>query len=181
MPPRLPFAYVARHRLERRLDVSPPASVVVVHGPAGAGKSVLLSAWYASRAEKRSWLTLDERDTEPLTFWTDISYASAGTARAGRRRCVERAVPRRVGGLGSRPGASARRRAGRTARHLMLDNAQVLGEGDADDGLRQLVDALPPSVNILIATRSRPDIALHRLRVEGRAVEIDARGPPVHR
>src|SRR5262249_52436207 len=75
LPPRLPDAYVARPRLDSVLDRSADAHAIVVCGPAGAGKSALLSAFVSRRAEKCSWITLDERDNEPANFWTDVSYA----------------------------------------------------------------------------------------------------------
>jgi ATP/maltotriose-dependent transcriptional regulator MalT len=47
-----------------------------VVGPAGAGKSVLLSSWAATwPLGISSWLSCDEADADPVRFWTGFIEA----------------------------------------------------------------------------------------------------------
>src|SRR5690242_18520139 len=74
LPPPLPGWYVPRPRLDDRLDQATAARMIVVTGPAGAGKSALVAAFLAGHPENSSWITLDERDNDPPRFWTNLSY-----------------------------------------------------------------------------------------------------------
>ncbi len=57
-----PACNLPRQRLIDQLDAAGPEGVVVVHGPAGSGKTSLVADWASSLARPVSWLTLDERD-----------------------------------------------------------------------------------------------------------------------
>src|SRR4051812_11827705 len=72
-PPDLGRGLVARPRLAAMLTRgihAPP--VTLVSGPAGSGKTVLTASWFKSRpgSAPAAWLTLDENDDDPATFWT---------------------------------------------------------------------------------------------------------------
>ena len=75
----LPPAVVARPRLEALLEVERPLTVVT--GPAGAGKTVLLTAFAA--AHDVAWLSLSPRHRDAATLADAIGEA-LGTARPGR-------------------------------------------------------------------------------------------------
>src|SRR5206468_2981481 len=71
-----PAAYVARPRLETRLNAAATTRLTVVSGRAGSGKTALLSSWISTIDEcDRSWLTLDEDDDDDATFCTNVETA----------------------------------------------------------------------------------------------------------
>src|SRR5260370_4915190 len=60
---------VRRPRLLERLDRGDQARFTLVVGPAGAGKTMLLADWLASRPEPKSaWLSGDAAAADPVRF-----------------------------------------------------------------------------------------------------------------
>lgn len=69
-PTTLPTTLVARPALLERLEAGASKRLTLLVGSAGAGKSVLLSNWTATReAGVTSWLSCDEADADPVRFW----------------------------------------------------------------------------------------------------------------
>jgi LuxR family maltose regulon positive regulatory protein len=67
--------------LNGRLDAGASQRLTVVVGSAGAGKSVLLSNWVATRdGGVTSWLSCDEADADPVRFWTGFIEAPQAVA-----------------------------------------------------------------------------------------------------
>ncbi len=63
---------VARPRLTEKLlaGIRRPGSILLLSGPAGFGKTTLLSEFAALAREPVTWLSLDEADNDPARFWT---------------------------------------------------------------------------------------------------------------
>ena len=121
---------VPRPRLSERLSRGVESKLTLVSAPAGFGKTTLLAEWLASvPADGRStaWLSLDQGDNEPASFWTYL-IAALQTVRprdrrerarppAGATAAVDRSGPRRPAQRAER--AAGRHRAG--ARRLPRD------------------------------------------------------------
>ena len=60
--------YVQRDRLLQHMDRALEVPLTLVSGPAGTGKSVLVSAWIESRDVDYSWLSLDASDGDMRRF-----------------------------------------------------------------------------------------------------------------
>jgi ATP/maltotriose-dependent transcriptional regulator MalT len=69
--PRARAAAVARPRLVKKLleGLSRPRSFALLSGPAGSGKTILLSAFVTQLQQPVAWLSLDESDNDPVRFW----------------------------------------------------------------------------------------------------------------
>lgn len=69
--PELPAGRVARPSLVAELRNSASARLILISAPAGAGKTTALASWRADPAEQRpfAWLSLDDRDNDPVGFW----------------------------------------------------------------------------------------------------------------
>jgi LuxR family maltose regulon positive regulatory protein len=149
-----PPGYIARPRLEARLDGAASARLTVVSGRAGSGKSILVSSWLEKQSDAdHAWVTLDEDDNKPSVFWSDI------TAALDRLSADEY-------------GRFMTSRADRDG-YLVLDEGQVLSSVAARRGLVQLVALAPSWLHLILASREQPALALWRLRAEGALVEID--------
>ena len=109
-PPHLSQALVPRPRLTAMLSHSVhSAPVTLLSGPAGSGKTVVTASWLGARpvSSPGAWLTLDENDDDPATFWTYLveSLAQAGVDVGGIPRLVVGAplprslIPRLAGQL----------------------------------------------------------------------------------
>src|SRR5919106_4740961 len=81
-PPRTPRWLVARGRLLELLDAGVQDRLTVLTGPAGSGKTVLLSSWAttATLPGPVAWLSLDGADNDPARFW---SYFLAALRQSG--------------------------------------------------------------------------------------------------
>ena len=75
--PRPRRSLIARPRLSELLNRDSDARLTLISAPAGFGKTTLLTAWLAAMAETRAvaWLSLDESDRQPATFWTYVITA----------------------------------------------------------------------------------------------------------
>lgn len=174
--PRARKRVVPRPRLEQLLDRSTHTTVTLVAAPAGFGKTTLLSAWLAGAGADQlsAWVSLDERDRDPMSFWTYLLHA------------VDRAVP------GSATAALAELTTGQagiedvastvlnelgvTARDLtlVLDDYHLAEAPGIQPGMDFFLDHLPPQVHVVISTRVDPALPLARLRARGELVEIRA-------
>ena len=57
---------------------------------------------------------------------------------------------------------------------LVLDDYHVIEASEIHEGMAFLLDRLPPTVHVVIATRADPGFPLARLRARGELVEIRA-------
>jgi LuxR family maltose regulon positive regulatory protein len=63
-------AIVRPYLVEKLLSsVDRPGSFALVSGPAGFGKTTLLSEFIAGHQQPAAWVSLDEGDNDPLRFW----------------------------------------------------------------------------------------------------------------
>ncbi|HUI48711.1 MAG TPA: LuxR C-terminal-related transcriptional regulator [Acidimicrobiia bacterium] len=149
-----PPSFARRPRVEKRLDAAATVRLTILTGCAGSGKTALAASWMAQRPEcDRSWLTLDDDDNAPATFWSDIDGA------------VQRLDGDRFGRfLGVRPPRDG---------FLVVDESDVLTTVAARRSLVQLVELAPPWMHLIIVGREQPALALWRLRAAGDLVEID--------
>src|SRR5918998_5616958 len=83
--PRRRRGLVARPRLIERLSRASESKLTMVSAPAGFGKSTLVAEWLAAAAADGrlpAWLSLDQRDNDPVLFWTYV-VAALETAAPG--------------------------------------------------------------------------------------------------
>jgi LuxR family maltose regulon positive regulatory protein len=174
LPPRRRHEPVPRPRLLQRLATAADAPVCVIRAPAGYGKSTLLGQFAAEETRPLAWLSLDERDDDPVVLLFDLAHAlgRAGApdeellARlsAGEAGVVPLALPRLLALLHERTEPLV----------LVLDDVHLLGSEGARDVLRALCEQAPADCTVVLAGRTRPPIALARLRAAGRLWELKA-------
>lgn len=75
--PKVKEKLVKRADLFNKLNDAINYKVTLVTAPAGFGKSTLVSSWLTNIKDKyyTAWVSLDERDSEPLIFWKYILYS----------------------------------------------------------------------------------------------------------
>jgi LuxR family transcriptional regulator, maltose regulon positive regulatory protein len=171
-PPARP-GIVARTGLVDRLLDSDVGPVVCVVAPAGYGKTTLLAQWAQRTAHRVGWVSVDQRDNDPVVLLTYIAVALDR---------VEPIDPRIVRGLAG-PGASivgaVARLAGAVAAMtqpvaLVLDHLELLENQECLDVVAELAAQLPAGAQLLVASRARPPLPVALLRAQGRVVELGA-------
>ena len=175
--PRLRRSLVARPRLSGRLSRGSDARLTLISAPAGFGKTTLLTAWLAAIAtENRSgaWLSLDESDRQPATFWTYVITAlQAAVPGIGADALpllqsaqppIETVLAAVLNELAATPNDV----------DLVLDDYHMVDGPDLRDGMTFLLEHLPPHVHLVISSRVDPLLPLARLRARGELVEVRA-------
>lgn len=175
--PRLSAGYLHRPRLVEQLDRAEPEAVVLVCAPAGYGKTLLLADWAAATGRDRTaWVSLDDDDNDDRRFWAAVLAAVLACPSAPANGPLHDLrlppvpsrdpdfLPALLGALHDLP----------EPLWLVLDDVHELTAADPLHGLAVLVRDRPPTVRIVLATRSDPPVQLDRLRLAGALHEIRA-------
>jgi LuxR family maltose regulon positive regulatory protein len=175
--PKLRRDVVARPRLSERLRKGAESRLTLISAPAGFGKTTLLTEWLATAATAKravAWVSLDQKDSRPATFWTYFITAlqtvvpgvgaTALPLLQSADAPIEPVLTIVINELGALPHDVA----------IVLDDYHVAENPDIDDGMIFLLDHLPSQVHVVIASRADPRLPLARLRARGELVEIRA-------
>ncbi len=172
-PATLPRTLVTRSVLHDRLTAGAGQRLTVVVGSAGAGKSVLLSSWAATRPPNTTfWLSCDEADADPVRFWTGLiealhsvapgfgAYAADLLAMDGVMSAdVTASIANDVAEL---PAGSA----------IIVDDFHYAAAA-VSGNMTDLVERWPAgTVQLVLSTRFDPPLRLHRLRMAGEVCEL---------
>jgi LuxR family transcriptional regulator, maltose regulon positive regulatory protein len=147
-------------------------------GPAGSGKTVLLSSWASTGVLPGpvAWLSLDAADNDPARFWF---YLLATLRQSG-------VVPPngRLGSLGLPIGgpdegfvlelAAGLAELAKPVVVVVLDDFHELTNPAVLDGLATMLGRSPPSLRMVLAGREDLPLPLARLPAVGRPTEVGA-------
>ena len=175
-PPLPPFGLVERSRLVERLERGLTEPVTLVCGPAGSGKTALLStALGPGRGHCVAWVSLEPGDDDPARFWEAVlaSMRIAGVAPDGSalaalapplRDSRRQFMPLLVNALAELEAPMI----------LVVDDVHVLRSRECLNDLGFLVLHAPEQFRLVLGARADPPLPLHVLRVRGRLTEIRA-------
>jgi len=168
---------VARTRLVDRLVRDRPRRLTLLDAPPGWGKTTLLAEWVAADAETRpfAWFTVDRSDNDGVRFWSyaiaalqtvapDVgsgAQASLGVSGTSPRDLVLPKLINELAELG-------------TEIVLVLEDYHLIENADVHADLAFLVEHLPPTLELAIATRIDPPLPLARMRARGELLELRA-------
>jgi LuxR family transcriptional regulator, maltose regulon positive regulatory protein len=165
---------LARARLLERLDRGMARELTLVCAPAGFGKTSLLGDWARHARRTVAWLSLDAGD-DPVRFWRYVAAALDGAGIAvgerlapllrGRQPAsLEAVVTAIVNQLAVRPRETA----------LVLDDYHLIQARSVHQSLGFLLEHLPASLRLVVASRADPPLPLARLRARGQLAELRA-------
>ncbi len=166
---------IERERLYETLDEGVRGGIVLLSAPAGAGKTVLLSAWIAARElpGPACWLSLDGEDNDVNRLLENLLSAlrSAGAPEPGDAldglvapagAGTERFLALLVNGLAEL----------RSPLVLVLDEIHELTSPPAAAAIDFLVRHAPEQLHIVLAGRADPPLPTERLRAGGALTEL---------
>lgn len=164
---------VARARLTDRLR-SADTEAVLLHAPAGYGKSVLLAQWERADPRPFAWVTLTDAHDDPAVLLAAITEAFAP---------IEPIEPAVIDSIKtSRPNLDVVvPRLERALRERVVPAVLVLDELEHLDSpaTLRLVEALLGGIGdascLALATRAVPPLHVGRLRAEGRLTVLETR------
>jgi LuxR family maltose regulon positive regulatory protein len=168
---------VARPRLSERLSRGAKSALTLVSAPAGFGKTTLLAEWLAVAAaggRSVAWLSLDQRDNDPVLFWTYLVAALKTAAPGDGAGALSLLQPPRPPGEAGLVTLLNDLDAVSDDVVLVLDDYHVIEAREVQDGMAFLLEHLPPQIHLVIGSRADPSLPLARLRGRGELVEIRA-------
>jgi LuxR family maltose regulon positive regulatory protein len=175
-PPVVRVGLMDRPRLVARL-IEPTDSLILIDAPAGWGKTSLIASWAAAEDEARplAYLRLGPEDDDLEPFW---AYVVAALCRVVQRMGTDidrmntptgvdparSLVPAMINCLHDHDDAVV----------LVLDDYHVVSDTRIHRTVDYLIENRPHCLQIAIATRSDPPLALSRLRAAGSLIEVRA-------
>ncbi len=149
-------------------------TLTLISAPPGFGKTTLLAQWLAQTRKPVVWLSLEPEDNDTTRFLSHLIAAlqtrdpGIGTTaltslHSPQPAPVEAVLTVLINDLvGHRRGEIV----------FVLDDYHVITTPSIHQGMRHLVEHLPPQMHLILATRADPPFPLARLRAQGRLCEI---------
>ena len=157
---------VPRDAVCARIRAAGPVRLVLVRAPAGFGKTTAMAQArdrLAAEGVATAWLTLERTDNDLSRFLRCLQQAVTQLAPEVRHSAAPAAV---LAVLGTLLGQ-------RAPFVLFLDDFELISEPAVLGLVREIIDHLPRCGQLVLGTRSLPDLGLGRLRATGQLLEID--------
>jgi len=172
--PRYRSNAVSRLRLHESLDEGVRRELTVVSAPAGFGKTTLLADWSRRSELPVAWVSLDERDDDPVRF---LSYviAAIGTIHKDFGTTTRAFLGSMQSQEELEPVLTALSNEILELEQdfvLVLDDYHTIRSETIHDALSFLMDHSPPPMHLVLAGRTSPPLPLPRLRARGRLTEL---------
>jgi LuxR family transcriptional regulator, maltose regulon positive regulatory protein len=164
--PRPQPGFVVRSRLTAQLDDGLAGGLILVCAPAGSGKTSLVADWVRTAKRPVAWLSLDSGDNDPARFWRHVA-AALDLARPGIGAHV---APLLRMSDPPPPDVLVHTLINELALDhnddvlLVLDDYHLIDSRPLHESVRFLVEHLPDTLRVVLASRSEPPLPLARLR-----------------
>ena len=161
-----PGGAVDRPRLHSLLDAGTRGPVTVLVAPAGWGKTVLLSGWAPTATGPVGWLSLEPADTGER-FWR---YLHGALTASGITDPLP--PPRPQAGTGYLTQLAEALAGQARPVVLVLDDLHHVRDPEVTEGLDFLLRHTGTGLRLVVASRSEPDLPLHRWRLRDELMEL---------
>lgn len=168
---------VSRPRLTEKLlaSLNQPGCFALLSGPAGFGKTTLLSEFVTQLRRPVGWVSLDEGDNDPIRFWTYLIAACQSVQEEIGKSALalfhtpqplpDDTIPTILINDLARLDCDI---------VLVLDDYHVINNPSIDGGLSFLLVHLPEKLHIILSTRVDPPWPLARFRARNQLIELRA-------
>jgi len=156
-------AVIRRRTIDQRLERAGTAKLILVRAPAGFGKTTALRQIHdhmEAAGVATAWITLDAADNDVPRF---LSCLAEAVARLGIHDGASRSPDGDAVALLGQEGPPFA---------LFLDEFEVLQGAGVLGLVREVIDHLPRGGQLVIGSRSLPDLGVGRLRVRGQLEEF---------
>jgi LuxR family maltose regulon positive regulatory protein len=173
--PRPPKGSIDRPDLMARLSDGVDRRLTLVSAPAGSGKTTLLAQWVGQSDRRCAWLSLDETDNQLPSYVLSLIgalrtiHTSAGLTVLRMLRGSASPPPTRLAAALGREFEATQDPA-----ILVLDNYERMQDAAVHEFTSGFIRHIPPSLHLVIASRSDPPLPLARLRAAGQLSEFRA-------
>ena len=171
--PALSPNYMRRERLLGELTSQQECPLIVISGPAGYGKTTLMSAWLSGIAWPVAWVSLDQEDNDLHLF---LMYLVAVIREHFPKAMLKTAALLRAITL---PDVAVVTKALindldhiESPHVLALDDYHLINEPAIHELVEQVLRHPPRTFHLALATRHDPPLAMSTLRARGRVAEV---------
>ncbi len=176
-PPALPQEIISRPHLTKRICTP----VTIISAPSGFGKSTMLNEWQNKCGMRVAWADLDAADNHPLGFWITVVTALQ-TVNPGLgqdwlpqlRSSSPSALSKIVVNITNDIIRMTDTPHAPQSIGLVLDNYQHIRNTEINTSLQAWLEHLPTAFKLIIASQTKPPLALGHLRAKGMVVELGA-------
>jgi LuxR family transcriptional regulator, maltose regulon positive regulatory protein len=172
--PALRSGTVSRTALVNRLRANTAHPVVTVTAPAGYGKTTLLAQWAVRERRPVAWISVDERDDDPVVLLRHVAAALHSVAPLKPDVLEPLVRPGSSPWTSIIPSLGAALAAFDDPVALVLDDADVLRSQDSLDSVGALIEHLPDGSALVLAGRSEPRLPIATIRADGSLLELGA-------
>jgi LuxR family maltose regulon positive regulatory protein len=171
-PPQLPADVTPRPRLSTLIQCGVERKLLMVIAPAGYGKTTAVLFWAQRQPQPVAWLALNAESDDLAGF---VAYVVAAIQAVAPGACAE---TERLMGSGQAPAsvllaALVNDLVGlRQPVVLVLDDYDAISVGAVHEFMAALIDALPPTIRLIMTCRANPPLPLARWRGRGELAEI---------
>lgn len=177
--PALRSKFIRRAELFKKLDTILDYRMAVITAPAGFGKTTLITSWLNSDGKKllaTAWMSLDEEDNNPKSFWTYFFRAFCKTVPEVKE------ILKMIGAANESSESLYRACISMLINEVLklhrdiivvLDDFHLIDDAVILKGMKYFVKNMPSNIHVLVASRSIPDFGLTRLRAVDALLEID--------
>jgi LuxR family maltose regulon positive regulatory protein len=163
---------VSRTALVNRLRVTGSVPIVAITAPAGYGKTTLLAQWAGRDKRAFAWVSIDERDNDPVVLLRHIAAAAhevepldgrvLDALRSPGKSMWTAALPRLGSALASRELPLV----------VVLDDAHRLRSRDSVGAVSSLIEHMAGGSMFVLAGRVQPRLRIAALRANGLLLEL---------
>jgi LuxR family maltose regulon positive regulatory protein len=163
---------VSRTALVNRLRATHSFPVATLTAPAGYGKTTLLAQWSARDTRAFAWVSIDERDNDPIVLLRHIA------ASLHEIEPLDGDVLEALGSPGESMWTAVVPRLGSalaSCEHplvVVLDDAHLLRSRDSTAAVSALVEHIAGGSMLVLAGRVQPRLRIAALRAEGCLLEL---------
>jgi LuxR family maltose regulon positive regulatory protein len=162
--PRIRRGIVPRPRVDRLLEAGRETALTLVAAPAGYGKTVAVERWLADRPA--AWVTVESADNDPVRLWTSVAAACEARVALARLGSPAGIVQPAIDAIADTLDTDGRPFA------LVLDDLQLIDDSRCLRSIVYAIGVLPANVQLVVLSRTVPDLRLARLRAQGLLTEI---------
>jgi LuxR family transcriptional regulator, maltose regulon positive regulatory protein len=170
--PVLRSGLVSRTALVNRLRATTSFPVLVLTAPAGYGKTTLLAQWAARDRRAVAWVSVDERDRDPIVLLRHVAAAMHAIAPLGLDVFEALADPGPSMWDSVLPRLSSALTTFPEPLLVVLDDAHLLRSRDSLDAAMVLADHVPDESALVLSGRVTPKLPVAALRAAGRLWEV---------
>ena len=174
---------VLRERLKAQLDDGLKRKLTLVSAPAGFGKTTLISEWSTHCARPIAWLTLDERDNDPLRFLTylltalrsikpDLGQNLLENLQLTEQIHIQALLTELINQLNTMQDFPGLEHPVEEGYLLILDDYHFITNQSVHDALTFFIENQPEYLHTIIITRADPPIPIARMRGRGQLTEL---------